>query len=418
MYISHDIIFDETVFPFSLLHSNAGARLRDEINLLPLSLQPLNLHYHEGLELREPIDVHPANATNSTAESFLQNSDHNFQSDDESENSTKFGAKIPDRPGAATPSHLVSGLPAASVDSDVLLQVRVRDFSSSPAVDSDRLSPECMARRDSLPTPSGPRAAVPAARFSAMHDASPGSSTPGSMAIARTTGSAVSPPDLFASGSDATSSLGSLPGSDAAVYLVAAPSLQLERPRTRLQSGVSKPKQFTDGTIRYANFCSTGEPSNITEALSDSRWKAAMDEEYHALITNQTWHLIPSTHGQNVIDCKWVYKVKRKADGTVDRYKACLVAKGFKQQYGIDYEETFSPVVKSATIRVVLSLVVSCGWNLRQLDVKNTFLHGILEEEVYMRQPSGYETRLGYVCKLDKALCGLKQAPRAWYFLS
>jgi hypothetical protein len=236
----------------------------------------------------------------------------------------------------------------------------------------------------------------------------PESSTPGSMAIARTTGSAMSPPDLFASGSDATSSLGSLPRSDAAMYPVAAPSLQLERPCTRLQSGLSKPKQFTDGTIRYANFCSTGEPSSITEALSDSHWKAAMDEEYHALITNQTWHLVPSTHGQNVIDCKWVYKVKRKADGTVDHNKACLVAKGFKQQYGIDYEETFSPVVRSATIRVVLSLAVSRGWNLRQLDMKNMFLHGVLEEEVYMRQSPGYETRLGYVCKLDKALYGLK----------
>jgi hypothetical protein len=141
-----------------------------------------------------------------------------------------------------------------------------------------------------------------------------------------------------------------------------------------------------------------------------------MDEEYDALIKNSTWHLVPSAPGQNVIDCKWVYKVKRKADGTVDRYKARLVAKGFKQQYGIVYEETFSPVVKATTIRIVLSLAVSRGWTLRQLDVKNAFLHGVLEEEVYMRQPPGYETRLGHVCKLDKALYGLKQAPRAWYF--
>jgi hypothetical protein len=81
-----------------------------------------------------------------------------------------------------------------------------------------------------------------------------------------------------------------------------------------------------------------------------------------------------------------------------------LVAKGFKQQYGIDYEETFSPVVKSANIRVVLSLAISRGWNLRQLDIKSAFLHGVLEEEVDMRQPPRYETRLGYVCKLDKAL--------------
>jgi hypothetical protein len=142
-----------------------------------------------------------------------------------------------------------------------------------------------------------------------------------------------------------------------------------------------------------------------------------MDEEYNALITNQTWHLVPSTRGQNVIDCKWVYKVKRKADGTIDHYKTRLIAKGFKQQYGIDYEETFSHVVKSATIHVVLSLAVSRGWHLRQLDVKNAFLHGVLEEEVYMRQPPGYETHLGYVCKHDKALYGLKQAPHAWYFV-
>jgi hypothetical protein len=126
--------------------------------------------------------------------------------------------------------------------------------------------------------------------------------------------------------------------------------------------------------------------------LLDSHWKASMDEEYDALIKNNTWHLVPSCHGQNVIDCKWVYKVKRKADGTVDRYKARLVAKGFKQQYGIDYEETFSPVVKATTIHVVLSLAVSRGWNLCQLDMKNTFLHGVLEEEVYMQQPPGYET--------------------------
>jgi hypothetical protein len=98
---------------------------------------------------------------------------------------------------------------------------------------------------------------------------------------------------------------------------------------------VSKPKQYTDGTIRYAHFCSTGEPSTTAEAFANSRWKAAMDEEYDALLKKNTWHLVPSTHGQHVIDCKWVYKVKRKADGTVDRYKARLVAKGFKQQYGM-----------------------------------------------------------------------------------
>jgi histone deacetylase 1/2 len=142
-----------------------------------------------------------------------------------------------------------------------------------------------------------------------------------------------------------------------------------------------------------------------------------MDCEYTTLLKNNTWHLVPPAHKKNVIDCKWVYKIKRKPDGSIDRYKARLVAKGFKQRYEIDYEETFSPVVKAATIRLILSLAVSQGWSLRQLDVQNAFLHGVLEEEVYMKQPPGYEdkSKPHYLCKLDKALYGLKQAPRAWY---
>jgi len=142
-----------------------------------------------------------------------------------------------------------------------------------------------------------------------------------------------------------------------------------------------------------------------------------MDAEYLALMKNKTWHLVPPMKGSNVTYCKWVYKIKRKQDRSLDRYKARLVAKGFKQRYGIDYEDTFNLVVKAATIRVVLSIAVSKGWSLRQLDVQNAFLHGILEE-VYMRQPPGYtdpSAPPSYVCKLDKALYGLKQAPRAWY---
>ena len=93
------------------------------------------------------------------------------------------------------------------------------------------------------------------------------------------------------------------------------------------------------------------------------------------------------------------------------------MAKGFKQRYGLDYEDTFSPVVKAATIRLVLSIAVSRGWSLRQLDVQNAFLHGVLEEDVYMKQPPGFEDKNKpfHVCKLDKSLYGLKQAPRAWY---
>ena len=170
--------------------------------------------------------------------------------------------------------------------------------------------------------------------------------------------------------------------------------------------------------VRYAHLSATGEPNNLDEALRDKNWKHAMDDEYLALMQNRTWHLVPPQQaGRNIIDCKWVYKIKHKADGSIDRYKARLVAKGFKQRYGIDYDDNFSPVVKMATIRLVLSVAVSRGWTLRQLDVKNAFLHGVLEENVFMRQPPGYEAKgkTHYVCKLDKALYGLKQALRAWF---
>jgi histone deacetylase 1/2 len=127
--------------------------------------------------------------------------------------------------------------------------------------------------------------------------------------------------------------------------------------------------------------------------------------------------LVPKPKGKNVIGSRWVYKLKRKADVTVDRYKARLVAKGNRQRYGIDYEDTFSPVVKAATIQLILSLAISKDWCLRQLDVQNAFLHGVLEEEVYMFQPPGYvDSKFpDHVCKLDKPIYGLKQAPRAWY---
>jgi hypothetical protein len=110
-----------------------------------------------------------------------------------------------------------------------------------------------------------------------------------------------------------------------------------------------------------------------------------MQEEIEVLHKNGTWHLVPPTKGTNIIECRWVFKIKRKADGSIERYKGRLVAKGYKQRYGIDYEDTFSPIVKIATVRLVLSIVVSKGWYLRQLDVQNAFLHGVLEEEVYMR---------------------------------
>ena len=128
-----------------------------------------------------------------------------------------------------------------------------------------------------------------------------------------------------------------------------------------------------------------------------------------------TWSLVPHSPSQNVVVYKWVFKLKLNSDGSINRYKARLVAKGFHQQYGVDFEETFCPVVKPPTVRIILSLSIQFDWPLRQLDVRNTFLHGFLNEEVYMVLPLGYvdPSCPNYVCRLWKSLYGLKQAPRA-----
>ena len=127
--------------------------------------------------------------------------------------------------------------------------------------------------------------------------------------------------------------------------------------------------------------------------------------------------MVPLTSGKNVVGCKWVFKIKKNSDGSLARYKAGLVAKGYLQQYGLDYEETFSPVVKSTTVKIILALAVQFGWSLRQLDVSNAFLHGVLQEEVYMVQPPGHKDHSmpNHVCLLHKAIYGLKQVPRAWF---
>lgn len=142
-----------------------------------------------------------------------------------------------------------------------------------------------------------------------------------------------------------------------------------------------------------------------------------MTEEMTALEKNQTWELVPLPEGKRPVGCRWVYTVKCKPDGSIDRYKARLVAKGFTQTYGIDYQETFAPVAKINTIRVLISLAANFGWPLQQYDVKNAFLHGDLQEEVYMTLPPGYDAQncSNVVCKLQKALYGLKQSPRAWF---
>ncbi|KAL6205555.1 hypothetical protein ACLB2K_022813 [Fragaria x ananassa] len=141
-----------------------------------------------------------------------------------------------------------------------------------------------------------------------------------------------------------------------------------------------------------------------------------MRAEVDALQSNGTWSLVPLPPHKKPIGCKWVYKIKLKPDGNIERYKAKLVAKGYSQIKGVDYRETFAPIAKLTTVRVLPSLASIQGWHLHQLDMNNAFLNGDLHEEVYMKLPPGFggkgETR---VCKLHKSLYGLKQASRQWF---
>ena len=141
-----------------------------------------------------------------------------------------------------------------------------------------------------------------------------------------------------------------------------------------------------------------------------------MDKEIEALKVTNTWSLVPLPFGKSPIGCKWVYRVKYLLDGSIERYKARLVAKGFKQKFGLDYFETFSPVAKSVSIQIVLTLAAVKGWFLHQMDVNNAFLHGDLNEDVYMCLPPGFHSKgENIVCKLNKSLYGLKQASRQWF---
>jgi hypothetical protein len=131
-------------------------------------------------------------------------------------------------------------------------------------------------------------------------------------------------------------------------------------------------------------------PSSVRATLADPNWRAAMEDEYRTLMSNGTWDLIPRPQGSNVVTGKWVFTHKFRADGTFDRYKARWVLQGFTQRPGVDYDETFNPVVKSATVRMVFTTVVSHNWPIQQLDVKNAFLYGSLVETVYCCQPTGF----------------------------
>lgn len=179
-----------------------------------------------------------------------------------------------------------------------------------------------------------------------------------------------------------------------------------------------KPRDFSDFVL-YQTVCDINEPKTYKEAISSdfsSEWKAAMQDEIDSLYETSTWTLVEKPAHVNIVKSKWIFKVKQDADGNTIRYKARLVAKGFTQEYGIDYFDTFSPVIRHSSIRLLFALAVQYNLQMEQLDVVTAFLNGILDETIYMYQPEGFvvEGEKNKVCLLHKALYGLKQAARSW----
>lgn len=159
------------------------------------------------------------------------------------------------------------------------------------------------------------------------------------------------------------------------------------------------------------------EPSDFEEAAKDRSWMEAMEAELEMINKNETWELVSRPENKKVIGVKWVYRTKYNADGSLNKHKARLVVKGYSQQYGEDFLETFAPVARLDTIKLLFALAAQKQWKVHQLDVKSAFLNGFLKEEIFIEQPEGFEVA-GHedkVYKLRKALYGLKQAPRAWY---
>lgn len=154
--------------------------------------------------------------------------------------------------------------------------------------------------------------------------------------------------------------------------------------------------------------------SEVMHAVDKDSWITAMQDEYNSLIERNTWILVDRPEHKKVIPCKWVYKLKRDALGNPVKYKARLVAKGYAQEAGVDYDETFSPVVRNSSLRLLLAFAVDNEYKLKHLDVDTAFLNGDLDEEVFMQQPVGFTQENGKVCLLKKSLYGLKQASRAW----
>ncbi|GJP74749.1 hypothetical protein CLOP_g5289 [Closterium sp. NIES-67] len=190
------------------------------------------------------------------------------------------------------------------------------------------------------------------------------------------------------------------------------------RGRPNVVQAGSVVEQIEEDEIAHCYWAPIPEPKTREEALNGpngEKWKASEDEEFGSLIENETWDLCDLPPGKKAITSKMIYRHKYGPEGELTRYKSRLVARGFQQTKGKDYDEVFAPVGKGTTLRVLLAIAALLGWKIRQMDIVTAFLNGIILEEVYMKQPEGLDDGSGRVCRLKKAIYGLKQAPRAWY---
>ncbi|KAI3709538.1 hypothetical protein L2E82_39300 [Cichorium intybus] len=195
----------------------------------------------------------------------------------------------------------------------------------------------------------------------------------------------------------------------------------------RRSGRVSMPPEFygfhitSDGDtfVSDRTLINLDEPANYQEAvagLESAKWKEAIDSEIKSMYDNQVWNLVDNVPGRKTVGCKWIFKKKSDMDGKVHTFKAILVAKGFTQTPGVDYDETFSPVAKIKSIRIMLAIAAFHDYEIWQMDIKTAFLNGKLTEDVYMNQPEGFVDAKypNKVCKLERSIYGLKQASRSW----
>jgi hypothetical protein len=144
----------------------------------------------------------------------------------------------------------------------------------------------------------------------------------------------------------------------------------------------------------------------LKKSIQKKEWADAMTKEYQSIIKNDVWEIVPRPNNKDVVSSRWLFKIKHVADGSIEKYKARFVAHGFSQKEGIDYEETFALVSRYTSIRTIISLAAKMKWKLHQMDVKTPFLNGVIEKEVYIEKPKGFEVedRKSHVCRLKKAL--------------